>query len=74
MLLLFLFGEVPKSQSQLYLNFLVDEFVFKVKAKRGNEPITVLDLGSGKGGDLKKWGAARVHKVILAGKYSSVLL
>ena len=53
----------------LYIRYCVtDEFVGKVREKRGrNVDIYVLDLGSGKGGDQKKWKIANVKKVIHAG-------
>ena len=49
---------------------LINEYMDRVKAKRreegSREPITVLDMGCGKGGDLLKWQKAGADHVVCA--------
>ncbi|XP_053323982.1 mRNA cap guanine-N7 methyltransferase [Spea bombifrons] len=42
---------------------LIGEFLDKVRQTK-RENITVLDLGCGKGGDLRKWEKGRIHKIV----------
>jgi len=49
---------------------VIDDVLTQVKEKRSHSgPITVLDLCSGKGGDLLKWKKGDIDYLICAGEY-----
>ena len=63
-------GKAARTESRIFYmrNFnnwiksnLIAEFLEKVRSKK--EPIHVLDLGCGKGGDLLKWKKGEISKV-----------
>lgn len=45
---------------------LINEFIRKIRSEKWNPKIAVLDLGSGKGGDIKKWSKSNVNRVTFA--------
>jgi len=64
-------GKAARTESRIFYmrNFnnwiksnLIGEFLEKVRAKK--EPISVLDLGCGKGGDLLKWKKGEISKLV----------
>jgi len=64
-------GKAARTESRIFYlrNFnnwiksnLIAEFLEKVRAKK--EPISVLDLGCGKGGDLLKWKKGEIAKLV----------
>ena len=70
-------GKAARTESRIFYmrNFnnwiksnLIAEFLEKVRTKK--EPINVLDLGCGKGGDLLKWKKGEISKVIGTGATS----
>lgn len=42
---------------------LINEYIKKVRIDQQNNPISVLDLGAGRGGDILKWKKANVSRV-----------
>ncbi|CAH0558088.1 unnamed protein product [Brassicogethes aeneus] len=66
-------GQAERSKSRIVhlRNFhnwiksmLISEFISKIRGSKYNEPIRVLDLGCGKGGDLFKWQKANIKHLI----------
>ena len=55
---------------QLVLSLITGETLKLVKSEmKPGQPVTVLDMCSGKGGDFLKWKKGGVSRVVCAGKY-----
>jgi len=68
-------GKDARTQSRIYYlrNFnnwvksvLIADTLGKLRQESGNKPLSVLDLGSGKGGDLLKWKKGHINHLVCA--------
>lgn len=64
-----------RSESKIYYmrNFnnwiksvLISEYIKRIRAEKNDNKVSVFDLGSGKGGDIKKWVKSNVNRVTFA--------